>query len=168
MSGLFNDDSAQTVSHAQLYMWRAIIAIAHADGRIDLGEEAWFLRLIQHLKLRCQLTQAQENILRQDLAEPPGVTDMLRQINEPAMRANVIHYAGIVAHLDGLRRPSQEAIIRRLRADQMDALDLDMLHEEARHVIDTEMAQHDIAVDEIRATGPLGILLRRMGVDVMG
>ena len=39
----------QTFSKSQFYMWRAVIAIAHADGEVQAEERAYIARVISNL-----------------------------------------------------------------------------------------------------------------------
>lgn len=158
------------VSHSLLHMWRAVIAIAHADGRIDQSEAAYFEKVFATLKRSQGLTAEQENTLRGDLQTAPNLAQVMAQINDPAIRANVIYFAGLLARIDGELHACEEAIIKKLRADQLSGLDLDSIRSEVRQVVATDIAAHDADIDTIRKTdAPLmnliNLLLQRMGLD---
>ena len=160
----------QHVSHSLLHMWRAIICIAHADGHIAPAEAAYFEKIFANLKRAQGLTAEQENILRGDLKTAPNLSQMMAQINDPAIRANVIYFAGLLARIDGELDVCEEEILKKLHADQMTGLDLDTIRAEVHKVVSTDMAAHDAEIEAIRKTGGawmnlILLLLKRLGID---
>ncbi|TAL27995.1 MAG: TerB family tellurite resistance protein [Alphaproteobacteria bacterium] len=165
--------SGKPVSTSTFYMWRVIIAIAHADGMIQEQERAYLNRIIGNMDRVYGLTPEQKSAFASDLAAPEGqnIADLMRYINDPAARGQVIYFGGLLARADGVLDPREDAILKKLHADQMASLDMDQIRKDTRKAVADEMFQHDLKMSEIRPQGGLvavlDSLLLRMGIDVM-
>ena len=159
------------VSHSLLHMWRAIIAIAHADGHMHDKEIAHFERVIANLKRAQGLTAEQEALLRADMATPQKIGPMVANINDPAVRANLIYFGGILARVDGELHPDEDAILKKLHADQLEGLDLDSIRLQARESAAAQMEAHEAQMAALRPQGGLSgaidAFLLYLGIDIL-
>src|SRR6218665_2824571 len=116
--------AGEPVSHSMFYMWRCVIVVAHADARIQ-PEELAFLRLIfGNMDRAYVLTPLQKSTLEDDIVNEKRMSDLLPQINDPYFRSQLIYFAGLLAYSDKELHPSEDAILKKLRADQLASLDM--------------------------------------------
>lgn len=108
-------------------MWRTIIAMAHADGIVNEDERAYLLGVFDNMRSRHGLTDEQHAILLSDLDTPHPVEMMMMHIKDPAARGNAITFARTMAMTDGVLDPSEEEILNRLHAKQMEHVDINTL-----------------------------------------
>src|SRR5574337_389569 len=99
--------SGQPISNSTFYMWRCIIAIAHADGMIQEQERAYIQKIIDNMDRVYGLTPAQKAAFASDLnaSKPQNIADLLRNINDPACRAQLVYFGGLLARADGVMDP---------------------------------------------------------------
>lgn len=165
--------SGQPVSTSTFYMWRVIIAIAHADGRVQDAERSYIERIIANMDRAFGLTDEQKNIFQSDLDNPnmQDIGDLMAHINDPAVRGQVIYFGGLLARADGVVDPTEEHILDKLHADQMSSLDMEQIRAHAKTAVADEMFKHDLKMSEIRPqhglTAILDSLLLRMGIDIL-
>lgn len=117
----------EAINTSLFYMWRAVVTIAHADGIVHEAEKAYLGKIFANLDRMYILTAEQKSTLQNDLSKPQSLADMLRHINDPAARANVIYFGGLLARADGVLHPSEDAILKKLHADQMASLDMEQI-----------------------------------------
>lgn len=153
---------AQTLTDSRFAMWRAIIALAHADGIVMPSEEEFGARYMD----RTGASDAQRDILRQDLlsAHDPGT--LFAQITRPEDKADFFQFARALLWCDGDFAAQEAAIIERLQTDHVGSLapaalaaDLHALRDEqtlARMKADAE------AQDWAKRHVGLGVLLSRI------
>lgn len=154
-------------------MWRVIIAIAHADGMLHEQERAYLNRIIGNMDRVYGLTDEQRNTFAGDLAstKPQSIPDLMRYINDPAARGQVIYFGGLLARADGVMDPREDEILKKLHADQMASLDMDQIRADTKKAVADEMFRHDLKMSEIRPqrglVAVLDSLLLRLGIDVL-
>lgn len=153
------------------YMWRCVIVVAHADGEVQPEELTYLRRIFANMDRAFGLTDIQKKTLEDDLVNPKRMCDLLPQINDPNFRGQLIYFAGMLAHSDGSLHPSEDAILKKLRADQLASLDMDQIRKDVRKAVDAEMFVHDVKMDELHPpsliTRALDALLLRLGIDVL-
>ncbi|HYD18466.1 MAG TPA: DUF533 domain-containing protein [Patescibacteria group bacterium] len=156
------------VGHSQFYMWRCVVALAHADGRVAPAERDYLNGVFS----RMNLTAAQKSTFHDDLANPQDLPALLRQINEPEWRGQLIYFGGLLARADGDLDPSEDAILKKLHADQLASLDMEQIRRDVKKAVDDEMFRHDLKMSELRPHGNLAAvidsLLLRLGIDLQG
>ena len=95
----------------------------------------------------------------------------MRNINDPAARAQVVYFGGLLARADGVLDPREDDILKKLRADQMSSLDMAQVHAHVKEAVADEMFRHDLKISELRPqkglTGMLDHMLVRLGIDVL-
>lgn len=162
--------SGQPVSTSQFYMWRCVIALAHADDVVAPEERAYLERVIAGMDRRNGLTDEQKATFAADLDTPQKISDLLPYINEPQWRGQLIYFGGLLARADGHLDPREEQILTKLRADQLSSLDMAKIRADTKAYVDNEMFRHDLAQSELRPHGffaaALDSFLLRFGYDM--
>ncbi|MDI1228045.1 MAG: DUF533 domain-containing protein [bacterium] len=155
------------VGTSQFYMWRCVIALAHADGMVQQGERDYLSRVFGNMSL----TDEQRRIFHTDMSEPQDIAQLLTHINEPEWRGQLVYFAGLLARADGVLDPQEDHILKKLRADQMSGLDMDQIRADVKKAVANEMFQHDLKMSTLRPQGGLSAiidsLLLRLGIDIL-
>lgn len=102
----------EEVSISKFYMLRCLMVMAHADGVVSETESAYVTNIIN----RVPLSPRQREIIERDFKNPPKLEDLLPHITEPAFRGQVVDFARIMAHRDGVLDPSEKDLLRKLYA----------------------------------------------------
>ena len=163
----------QKVGHSKFYMFRCLIAMAHADGVIADEERAY----ISAFTNRLDFTEEQLNTIENDFDEAQSVQDLMRHINDPVFRGQVPYFARLMAHKDGNLHPSEDEMLKKMHATAVEGLDLDALKAEAKKATAVDLAVHDIHVDTVGRPQKGGHvipwfqwfdeLLLKMGIDLL-
>jgi len=130
----------KAVSTSKLYMLRCVIAMAHADGIVTDAEKAYIAGIMNHLPL----TDEQRRTLEGDLVKSQKVEDMLRYINDPVYRGQVVDFARIMAFKDGHLDPSEEILLKKLNAYALDGVDLAAVKKAVHESVAREMQAYDL------------------------
>lgn len=156
-----------TLSTAQFYMWRCVIALAHADGMVQQGERDYLSRVFGNMNL----TDEQRRTFHSDMADAQDITQLLSHINEPEWRGQLVYFAGLLARADGVLDPQEDVILKKLRADQMSGLDMEQIRADVKKAVADEMFRHDLKMSALRPQGGLSAiidsLLLRLGIDIL-
>lgn len=152
-------------------MWRAVIALAHADGHFAPEERAYIEKILGNMQRLFIVTDEQKAGFADDFAKPKSFGDMLRNINDPAARSELVYFGGILARVDGHLSPDEDAILKQLRISQMSSIDMDSLRLQVKDTLAQESIRRDIERAEL---GPkkgfsavLDHFLQRLGIDVL-
>ncbi len=159
--------TGEYVSNSMLYMWRAIISIAHIDRKIDQSEKEHFEKVFQALWRAKNLTQDQLDILKQDLTAPQDTFDMLRHINDPSYRGQVITFAYKVARLDGKVDPDEKAVLDKMHAHITEGLDMAQIRSHVAAVVKREMSMHDVKMSMNRPQYDEGLGIAALIDDIL-
>lgn len=164
--------AGEPVNHAHFMMWRCVIVIAHADGEVQPEEREYLRRIFGNMDRAYGLSEAQKRQLEDDLVNPKQMRDLLPQINDPYYRSQLIYFAGLLAHSDKTLHPSEDAILKKLRADQLASLDMDQIRKDVKEAVADEMFDHDMKISELRPKSfifrAIDSLLLHMGFDMLG
>lgn len=156
----------EPAGNSKFYMIRCVIAMAHADGEVCDEERAYIHALMRHINF----SDEQRQTLRDDLENEQDVADLFRFINDPRFRGQVVYFARILAHKDGVLAPSEQDLLDRLHAMATDGLDLDQIRDDAKKASQINMKDHDLTLDRIAPQGGLfGIfddLMLSLGYDI--
>jgi uncharacterized membrane protein YebE (DUF533 family) len=157
----------QPVSTSQFYMWRCVVALAHADGMVDQGERDYLNRVFG----RMGLTADQMAVLQADMAAAQDIAQLLTHINEPEWRGQLVYFAGLLARADGVLAPQEDHLLKKLRADQMSGLDMEQIRADVKKAVANEMFHHDLKMSALRPQSGLSAiidsLLLRLGIDIL-
>lgn len=163
--------SREPVSHSMFYMWRCVIVIAHADGMVHADELAYLRRIFANMDRAHGLTDEQKSLLEDDLIHPKRIHDLLPQINDPYYRSQLIYFGGLLAWSDGHLHPNEEAILKKLRADQLASLDMQQIRRDVHDAVASEMFLHDEQMSKLRPQSGLARLLDAVllhfGIDIL-
>lgn len=123
----------QSLSESRFYMWRAVFAIAHTDGRVTPEEITFARNYLQNVPF---LPEQKEALLN-DLSEPQDVRDLLDQVTDPSDQADFFQFAMMLGWSDGEASASEQKLIDRLNAQQMSRFNRDDI---ARKIKDSRKA----------------------------
>ena len=153
--------TGQNISTSMFYMWRCVIAVAHAhaDGRVTDKERAYLNNVFVNMDRAYALTDEQKKTFADDIENPKNVSDLLKYINDPSVRGQLIYFCGMLVHADDTVDPLEDAIIKKLHADQMASLDMDSIRKQVKTAVDSEMFQHDLVMSAIRPQHGLSAIL---------
>jgi uncharacterized tellurite resistance protein B-like protein len=161
----------EPVSTSTFYMWRVVIAIAHADGQIHEAERAYLARIFANMDRVYGLTPEQKAAFESDLRAPQSIPDLMRHINDPSARGQLIYFGGLLARADGVLDPKEDEILRKLHADQLASLDMDRIRADTKKAVADEMFRHDLSIQALRPHGGfvaiIDSLLLRLGIDIL-
>ena len=151
-------------------MWRALLAIAWADG--DCGEEetAYFGQVFDNLPRYYDMTRDQKNLLADALEKPEKAEALFPYINDPEVRGMLVTFAEDLVLLDGVVDPGEEAILQHLRQWNLPC-DKEALRQEVRQVIGATRQEKEEIRQQVRGMSPLykavDRLLMRLGIDLI-
>jgi uncharacterized membrane protein YebE (DUF533 family) len=128
------------------HMLRCLIAVAHVDGIMSEEEIAYLMPFLS----RIPFTDEQRERLELDFDQPQQIWPLLAQINNPVVRAQVLYFARIIAHKDGVLSPSEDELITRLQIQITEGVDLASLKKDAHAATQQAMNMHDIRIDANR------------------
>ncbi|MEZ0260718.1 MAG: DUF533 domain-containing protein [Alphaproteobacteria bacterium] len=165
----------QKFSKSQFYMWRAVIAIAHADGEVQAEERAYITRVISTLDRVYGLTQEQKKAFTDDLVTPQKIEDMVKEIEEPQYRGMLITLGETMVWADGVVTEDEEAVLKKLHANRLGAIDSDRLRNEMKQGTAERRAEFEAENAKLRndahSKNPLFRALDRvlvkMGIDLL-
>jgi uncharacterized membrane protein YebE (DUF533 family) len=134
------------VSTSKFHMLRCLVCMAHADGIVVEEEIAYISALMNRLPL----TEEQRDTLESDLDQEQRLEDLLRYINEPKYRGQVVYFARLMAYKDGLLHPSEQEMLDKMHTYAVDGLDMEHIRKSVQKVAAAELFVHDIEIDENR------------------
>lgn len=134
------------VSNSKFYMLRCVVVMAHADGIVDEAEIAYISAIMN----RIPLSEEQRATLEDDLDNEKDIKDLLRHINEPKYRSQILYFARLMAYKDGNLHPSEAELLEKIHAEITDGLDMDAIKHEVSENVRAEMTLHDIEIDKQR------------------
>ncbi len=124
--------SRENLGNNQFYMWRAVIAIAHAhaDHNLRPEERAYLEKTLSTLAEHYTVSAEQKKIFAGDMETAQNVYDLMRNINDPECRSSVIQFGQVLVWSGGHPDSEEEAILDKLTHDQMSSLDVEKLRVE--------------------------------------
>ena len=111
------------ISDSRFNMWRAVIAMAHADKYLAPQEEEFVDQYLSHVPF----SSSQKQILIDDILNPKSVVQMFDKIEAPEDQGEFFSFARMMAWCDGDFHRQEEEILNKLKEAQMSALDPDRL-----------------------------------------
>ena len=105
----------ESITDSQFYMWRAVVAMAHADGVVTPHE----LSFINDYLLDLNLSKGQLQIIGEDLREDKDVYDMFSHISDRQDQKDFFALARALSWCDGDLDAQEAQIIKRLEAIHM-------------------------------------------------
>jgi hypothetical protein len=164
--------SANTEQENRFYMWRTILAVAHADGTVCDDEKEYLQSVINKMSERGFVSGAQQEILISDLNKQQDSAEMISQIDDPKYRGQIMHFATMLANKDGKTCRDENELINYLYFQATKDLDMNLIKAEARAATQAYMVEHEVKnIDSQRESrGIIGFIdriLLNLGIDVM-
>ncbi len=148
------------ISDSRFYMWRAVFAMAHADGKVTKEEMEFAENYFEHVPF----SAAQIAALRADLKTPCGVNEMLIGVSSKEDMADFFQFAQMMVWSDGDYDRQEQIIIERLTAEQMNKFNKEELAQQIREARAAAAIRRGIEDDEFRKqakeTGVLATISR--------
>jgi len=132
------------VSESRFYMWRAIFAMAHADGVVT-EEESDFL---QEYLANVKFSEDQVNTLKEDLKHPQDPGEMFSKIDEQSDRAQFFYFARLLAWCDGDFDEQEKTILDTLRSSHIANINIEQISKSVREsasLVATDISEKGVA-----------------------
>lgn len=126
----------QPLSESAFYMWRCIIAVAHADGAVQDAELQYLSKVFAGMQRDSMLTPEQSDTLGQDLTTPQNIGVLLKHVTDHGDRHQLVYFAALMAQSNGELDPGEEAIIRTISAGELKDSETDQLLKDVRKALD--------------------------------
>ena len=136
---VLNNPDTIGISKSQFYMLRCLIAMAHADGVFHDDERDY----IETMMNRNSLSDEQISTLRTDMEMPQDVGGLFTEIEDPKFRGQVVYFARLMAHKDGVLDPSEEDLIERLHGYAMEKVDIDEVRDIVGKVLESRLPEKE-------------------------
>ncbi len=150
---------SEGVSQSRFYMWRAVIAMVHADHVVTIEEK----ELAESYLDNVPFSEEQLGVLRQDLLHAQGIEGMFSKITDPMDQGEFFGFARLMVWCDGDFDRQEEEIFNCLKDIQMSRLDPEALRgmvQQSREVFDLDRLREDEAFqNDAKDTVNLGRLL---------
>lgn len=117
-------------------MWRAVFAMAHADHKVTDEEKAFMEGYLENVPF----SDGQKSVLNLDMVEAQDVAAMFAEIINPEDRGQFFQFARELAWCDGDYNEQEQHIKDKLKALQMDDLDLSALEADLKQ--SRELSEH--------------------------
>lgn len=109
----------QSVSDAEFYKWRCLVALAHADGKVTVEERS----LLQNRFAQVPFTPVQLEVLEDDTKEPHDAALMFSKIEDEQHRVDLVHLAHLLFWADGEFHESEKKLFELLKRHAKDGYD---------------------------------------------
>ena len=126
------------VSQSFFYMWRCVVALAHADGVVRKEERDYLNDVFRNMPL----TKEQYQTLLHDLEIPENINDFYKYIEEPEDRAQLVYFARILAFKDGEFHPTEQVLIEKLNIKATENIDMKRVSDDVQAYIANKMGEH--------------------------
>ena len=134
----------ESVTNSRFYMWRGVVAMAHADGVVTPQE----LNFINDYVRDIDFSQEQLNVIGEDLRTPQKVQTMFSAIENIQDKKDFFALARALSWSDGDYDAQERLIIEQLEQDTLSE-DLSILHESREFLNKVELSdsqwQHQAA-----------------------
>ena len=161
------------MTDSQLNMWRAVIAIAHADGTVQQEEKDYLYKTLANIDRSYNLTDAQRMALANDLKTPQNISTLIPLITDPQHRAMLVHFGEVLAWADNEISVDEEAILKKLHDGQMQSVDRDRLRADIQKKVHEQEADYDQQMSAVRddkrnpVFRALDRLMKKAGIDIL-
>jgi uncharacterized membrane protein YebE (DUF533 family) len=132
-----------SLNDSQFNMWRTIFAFSNADGVISEEEVIYLAKVLELVPF----SEAQRNLLKSELREPPDITETFAKISDQDDRATFFHYARMLAWCDGDYASQEQELMTKLQRLQIESVDFEEMIETVRFSFDNE-EQKNLALKE--------------------
>ena len=148
---------SEYLSDSRFNMWRAVVAMAHADGVVTPHELSF---INDHLKVM-NLSEGQLKTVAQDLSVPQDTYDMFARIEEPQDKKDFFALARALSWCDGDFAKQEQHIIQCLEESHVDDETRDLLNETRDLMNEVELCQDQWSFKTERSESLFGFLNKR-------
>lgn len=111
------------VNESEFYMWRAVFAMAHADGVITDCERAF----MENALTINNFSDFQKDILKSDMENKQDINSFFKFITDQEDRSRFFYLARILCWSDGDFDAQEQEIITRLKKTHIEDMDFDVM-----------------------------------------
>lgn len=90
-------DQREEVSESRFFMWRAVVAMAHADKTIEPAEK----EMIENYLDKVPFSPKQREVLKKDLEKQRNVGQMFELVTDPEDQGEFFNFARMLVWSDG-------------------------------------------------------------------
>lgn len=119
----------QGLSESRFYMWRAVVAMAHADDVVKPHEVNFILENTQNVIM----TEEQRSVLTEDLRRPVPMQRVFDRITNPRDKEDFFHLARALSWSDGDFDETEQALLRQLRGLSLSEEDEETMNSSRGH-----------------------------------
>ena len=116
------DTLSDSLNESRFYMWRTVVAMAHADGVVTPQELSFINDYVRDINL----SQEQLDIIGQDILNPQDISKMFSKITKAQDKTDFFALARALSWCDGDYDAQEKAII-----ESLEQADLMAVHQEA-------------------------------------
>ena len=149
---------SDSVSASRFYMWRAVVAMAHADGIVTPHE----VHFLQEQMKDVPLSEGQLQTLTGDISAPQDIAAMFGQITNTQDKSDFFKLARVLSWSDGDFDAQEQHILESLEKVMNEGDNRRML-EETRESVKEITLNGDQWADQVKGKGFLSVLGRLMG-----
>jgi uncharacterized membrane protein YebE (DUF533 family) len=112
-----------SVTDSEFYMWRTLVATAHADNKLT-GEE---IRFLAEVLEDVPFSKEQNAALVADIKNPKDVAEMFKRISDAKDQARFFRIARELVWADGDFGKAEQDILLKLKKAHIENVDVDAL-----------------------------------------
>lgn len=147
----------EDLTESRFYMWRAVVAMVHADGVVTPHEVTFVNDYINDINLN----RKQLQIIGEDLQTPQDVYDMYAHITDLQDKKDFFALARALSWCDGDYDGQEKKIIECLEEVHMNDESRNLLEESREILNEVELCQNQWKFKTPRSESLLGFLNRR-------
>ena len=148
---------AQGLSESRFYMWRAVVAMVHADGVVTPHELSFINDYVKEL----DFSIAQLDIIGEDLREPQQAHDMFAKIAEREDKKDFFALARALSWCDGDYDAQEKFIIDHLEQENFIVENKELLNESREVMNEVELNKNQWMFKTKRSQKLFGFLENR-------
>lgn len=149
---------SDSVSASRFYMWRAVVAMAHADGIVTPHE----VNFLQEQMKDVPLSEGQMQTLAGDISVPQNIAAMFGQITNSHDKSDFFKLARVLSWSDGDFDAQEQHILEVLEKVMNEGDNRKML-QETRESVKEITLNGDQWADQVKGKGFLNVLGRLIG-----
>lgn len=125
------------ISESRFNMWRAVVALVHADNEVTQEERD----LVENYIRNISFSEEQKSVLREDLEHSQDIGEIFSLITAKEDQAEFFDFARVVSMADGTIDQQEEEIFEKLKSIQMGRIN----EEELRQMVRSARKAFDVA-----------------------
>ena len=142
------------INESRFYMWRAVVAMVHADGVVTPHEVSFINDYISDM----DLSKGQLELIGQDLHTPQDAYEMFAYISEAQDRKDFFALARALSWCDGDYDAQEKAIINQLEENHLNDENRKLLEESREMINEVELCRNQWSFKTKRSKELFGFL----------